>query len=136
MLNNLTYSSNAATFDIEMIHDYLCNQAYWSKGRSMDIVKQSIDNSFCLAVFENEKQIGFARVITDYVVFGWIMDVFVLDEFKGKGAGLDLMKNLLAHQALKNVQRWGLATVDAVDFYKKLGFTDDFNGIIPMRFAR
>lgn len=133
---NLTYSSNAETFDYTMIHNYLCNQAYWSKGRSMEVVKTSIENSFCLAVFENEKQIGFARVITDYVVFGWIMDVFILDEFKGKGVGLDLMTNLLAHQELKNVQKWGLATVDAVKFYKKLGFSDDFNGVIPMRLAR
>ena len=133
---NLTYSSNAVTFDYTMIHNYLYNQAYWSKGRSMEVVKTSIENSFCLAVFENEKQIGFARVITDYVVFGWIMDVFVLDEFKGKGVGLDLMKNLLAHQELKNVQRWGLATVDAVKFYEKLGFSDDFSGVIPMRLAR
>ena len=84
-----------------------------AKGRSKDKVITSIENSLCFGVYLDDKQIGFARVLTDYVVFAYIMDVFIVDEHRGKGYARDLMNTMLNQSELQEVKRWFLGTVDA-----------------------
>lgn len=122
MDNSIKISTDKSRLDIKLIHDYLSNESYWAKGRSIDTVKQSIDNSLCFGVYLNEKQIGFARVVTDYAVFAWIMDVFVLKDFRGKGFSKKLMRVIMTHEKLQNLQRWGLGTDDAHRLYEQFGF--------------
>jgi GNAT superfamily N-acetyltransferase len=115
-------STDKNKLDIKLIHEYLSNDSYWAKGRDIEIVKRSIANSLCFGVYNNDTQIGFARVITDYAVFAWILDVFILDDFKCKNYGKRLMSEIMTHDKLQNLQRWGLGTDDAHGLYEQFGF--------------
>ncbi|MFA3783431.1 GNAT family N-acetyltransferase [Melioribacteraceae bacterium 4301-Me] len=108
-------------FDTWMIYEFLTN-AYWSKGIDFASVKKRIKKSLCFGLFYKEKQIGFARVITDYVSLAYLADVFVLKEHRGKGLGKLLIKNVLCHPDLVDVKTWMLATKDAHGLYEKFGF--------------
>ena len=117
----------------EFIHDYLSNVAYWSKGRSMEVVQKSIENSICFGAYlENGDQIGFARVVSDKAVFAWVMDVFVIDEYKRIGVGKALMDAMFSYPDLMGLKRWGLCTLDAHELYKKYGFKELENHEIHM----
>ncbi|MEE4248864.1 MAG: GNAT family N-acetyltransferase [Kangiellaceae bacterium] len=122
----ISISTDASKIDLEFVHNYLCNTAYWAKGRSKADVKTSIESSLCFSLFsvETKKQIGFARVATDYVVFAWIMDVFIDDNFKGKGYGKKLVNFVLNHPELQSVNGFGLRTSDAHGLYRQFGFTE------------
>ena len=76
---NYTISTDKAKLDIAMIHDYLCNESYWANGRLFSTVQKAIENSFCFGLYHHDDQVGFARVVTDYATFGWLCDVFILD---------------------------------------------------------
>lgn len=115
-------SNDKNRLDVNMIHSYLSNDSYWAKGRSLDTVRASINNSLCFGVYQNKNQIGFARVVSDFSVFAWIMDVFIIEEQQGKGYSKELMKNIMAHPSLQHLQRWGLGTHDAHGLYQQFGF--------------
>lgn len=120
---NITISTNKWQLDIPLIHQFLTN-SYWGSGRSLETIKQSIEHSFCFGVYDNNQQIGFARVISDCTIFGYIMDVFILETHQGKGLGQLLMKTILEDAQFKDVQKWLLGTKDAHGVYQKLGFTE------------
>ena len=124
-------STDKDKIDVDFTHAFL-NTTYWAKGRSREDVVKSIENSITYGVYLEGKQIGFARVLTDYVVFAYIMDVFIIDEYRGKGYARDLMEVMLAHPELQNVKRWFLGTVDAVGLYKKFGFSEVTKEIVWM----
>src|SRR5690554_1090437 len=115
-------STDKSRLDIELIHNYLSNESYWAKGRSIEKVKLSIENSICFGVYLDEAQIGFARVVTDYAVFAWILDVFILKDFQGRGYGKKLMNTIMNQNNLQNLLRWGLGTDDAHGLYEQYGF--------------
>lgn len=117
-------STEKKLLNIPMIHQYLSERSYWAKGRSLEAVRKSIENSLCFGVYDDDgKQLGFARVVTDYAVFGWLMDVFVLEEYRGEGLGKQLMEAIVNHPDLKNLRRMGLGTDDAHGLYQQYGFT-------------
>ncbi len=118
----IAISTDKSKLDLKWIHDYLSTQSYWAKGRSLKTVQISIENSLCFGVYAGSQQIGFARVVTDYSVFAWLMDVFIASEFQNKGIGKKLIKHIMNHPQLANLQKWGLNTWDAHDLYKKFGF--------------
>lgn len=123
-MQTITISTDKTLLDIPMIHSFLSERSYWAKGRSLDTVTNSIENAMCFGVFlESGKQIGFARIVTDYSIFGWIMDVFVLEEYRGNAYGKQLMNSIVNHPELKNLGKMGLATADAHGLYKQSGFT-------------
>ena len=116
-------STDSSKMDIDLIHNYLSEKSYWAKGRSKDLVKKSMKNSICFGAFDqNDEQIGFARVATDYVVFAWVMDVFIVDNIKGKGIGQKLLQSIIDYPDLQQVNGIGLRTKDAQQFYMKFGF--------------
>lgn len=116
-------STDKSKLDVQMIHRFLSEESYWAKGRSYELVKTSIENSECFGVYTGDRQVGFARVVTDYAVIGWIMDVFILSEFRGRGLGKQLMENLLNHEKLMHLRSFRLGTEDAHDLYAQFGFT-------------
>ncbi len=123
MMDGTYITSDKSKFDIAFIHQYLSNKAYWAKGRSIDLVKKSIENSLCFGVFtSDDKQIGFARIATDYVVFAWLMDAFIDEGYRGKGIGRYLIETIVNHPELKNVNGIGLRTNDAHGLYEQFGF--------------
>lgn len=115
-------STDKSKLDLTVIYDYLSNHSYWAKGRSFEDVKTTIENSLCFGLFNrNEEQIGFARVVTDKAAFAYLMDVFVLESYRGKDLGRRLISSVLEHPDLQ-VRFFLLGTVDAQEFYKKFGF--------------
>jgi GNAT superfamily N-acetyltransferase len=107
----------------EYIHDYLSNKSYWAENIPLATVKKSIEGSVCFGVFENEKQIGFARVVTDKATFGYLADVFIDEHYRGKGLSKWLMEIIMNHHELQGLRRWMLGTKDAHSLYEKFGFT-------------
>lgn len=116
-------SSDKDKLDIEAIHDYLCNKSYWAKGRSLERVKKSIENSLCFGIYDNQhNMLGFGRVVTDKIVFAYLMDFLIFEPYQGKGLGTYLAKHIISHSDLQDVRLWFLATNTAHGFYEKLGF--------------
>jgi len=115
-------SSDKKRLNVELIHAFL-TKSYWAKGRTLTEVEKSIEHSFCFGVYLNKKQIGFARIATDYTVFAYIMDIFILKEFRGKGYSKQLMKAINEEPELKACTVWMLKTADAHDLYKQFGYT-------------
>jgi GNAT superfamily N-acetyltransferase len=117
----IAISTDRDKLDVSFIHNFL-KETYWAKGRTIEDVKTTIDTSFCFGVFLSNKQIGFARLVTDYVVFAYLMDVFIIDEHRGKGYSNLLMKAIMNEPKLNQVKIWRLATSDAHFLYEKFGF--------------
>ncbi len=116
-------STDKSKLNVEAIHDYLCNKSYWANGRSLEAVKKSIDNSICFGLYDSKgNTLGFARVVTDKVVYAYLMDLFIFDEFQGKGLGTKLVKHILEQKDFQ-VRLWFLATKSAHGLYKKFGFS-------------
>ena len=116
-------STDKSKLDIDMIEDFLSRRSYWAKGRTRAKIVTSIGNSMCFGVYdENDRQVGFARVLSDYAVFAWIMDVFILEDFRGRGLGKLLMRAITDHPDLQGLERWGLGTKDAHGLYEQFGF--------------
>ncbi len=98
-------------------------KSYWAMSLDADVVWKSIEGSVVFGLFEKERgQVGFARVATDAARFGWVSDVYVLDDLQGQGLGVFLMGCLLAHPDLQTLRKWMLSTDDAFSFYEKFGF--------------
>lgn len=117
----ITVSSDKSKLDVPFIQNFL-KDIYWVAGRTMEEVQTTIDASVCFGMFWNGKQIGFARVITDYVVFAYVMDVFIDIDHRGKGYSSILVDTMLKAPQLQEVKIWRLATSDAHFLYEKFGF--------------
>ena len=116
-------STDKDKLDLIAIHDFLTNRSYWAIGRSFETVKRSIENSICFGVYDSsDKLVGFARVLTDYAVFAYIMDVFILEDYRKQGIGKQLMSAIMQHSDLQCLKRIMLATNDAHELYEKYGF--------------
>ena len=119
-----TISKDKSKLNIDAIHNYLCHKSYWAKGRSLERVKKSIDNSISFGIYNDEdKQMGFARVVTDKVVFAYLMDFFIFEEFRGRGYGKELIKYIQDYPEFQ-VRLWFLGTADAHGLYEEYGFTN------------
>lgn len=116
-------STDRARIDFDVIHGYLSKESYWATGRSVETVKRSVTNSLPFGIYKDGRQVGFARVVTDYATFAWVADVFVLEEFRGMGLSKWLVEVMLSHPELQGFRRWVLATKDAHGLYQKFGFT-------------
>lgn len=117
----ITVSTDKNRLDVPFIQQFL-KDIYWAAGRTEAEVQITIANSFCFGIYLNDKQIGFARVITDYVVFAYVMDVFIAEEHRGKGYSSVLINSMMTEPKLKEVKIWRLATLDAHFLYEKFGF--------------
>jgi GNAT superfamily N-acetyltransferase len=109
--------------EIQTIHDFLALESEWARGIAREIVERSIEHSLCFGVFHRNRQVGFARVITDCATIAYLGDVFILKDYRGRGLAKWLMECVVAHPALQGLRRWILVTADAHDLYRKYGFT-------------
>ena len=117
----ITVSTDKNKLDVPYIQNFL-KDVYWASGRTLDEVQITIDASFCFGIYLDEQQIGFARVITDYVVFAYVMDVFIDESHRGKGYSSILIDAMINEPKLQKVRIWRLATSDAHFLYEKFGF--------------
>jgi len=97
-------STEKEKMDIDLIHSFL-TRSYWAEGISKEIVRRSIEGALCFGVFENERQIGFARMITDRATFAYLADVFIIDEYRGLGLSKWLMEVIMSHPDLQGLRR-------------------------------
>lgn len=114
-------SDSREELDIDIIHGFL-RESYWAKGIPRPIVERAIGNSLSFGLYQNGKQVGFARAITDYATFAYLADVFILPAFRGHGLGKWLISCILAHPQLQGLRRLLLATSDAHGLYGQYGF--------------
>ena len=108
--------------DVDAIHAYLA-RSYWAEGIPREVVARAIAGSLCFGLFENDRQIGLARVVTDRSTYAYLCDVYVLEEWQGRGLGKWMMEVVMAHPDLQGLRRFTLATRDAHGLYERYGFT-------------
>ena len=120
-MNQITVSTDKTKLNVPFIQNFL-KDIYWAAGRTIQEVETTIDASVCFGIYLDDNQIGFARVITDYVVFGYVMDVFITEEHRGKGYSSVLIEKMMKEPLLKDIKIWRLATTDAHFLYEKFGF--------------
>jgi len=118
----ITVSTDKNKLDVPFLQNFL-KDVYWAAGRTIDEVQTTIDSSVCFGIYLNDIQIGFCRVITDYVVFAYVMDVFIDEQHRGKGYSSILIHAMMSEPQLQHVKIWRLATSDAHFLYQKFGFT-------------
>lgn len=116
-------STDKTRLDLPFMISFL-SQSYWAKGRTQETQQVLVDNSLNFGVYSDGKQIGYARLVTDYAQFAYIMGVFITPEHRGKGYSKQLMKTILETPELANVSVWRLATSDAHQLYAQFGFTE------------
>jgi len=110
--DDFVISIDKTKLDSDIIHQFL-TESYWAKGRTLDEVIESIKNSICFGLYDKNRQIGFARIITDSVLFAYLCDVFILPTYQRQGLGKWLIDTIFNIQELRNIKSWILATKDA-----------------------
>lgn len=115
-------STDAARLDIELIERFLANESYWARGIPRRVLEKAVQHSLCFGIYAGRAQVGFARVVTDYATYGYIMDVFVLPAYRGQGLSKRLIECVLTHPELQGFRRWQLGTLDAHGLYAQFGF--------------
>jgi len=117
-------STDKTKLDIDSIHEFLSTKAYWCLNIPKDKVQLAIQNSLCFGVYQNQKQIGFARIISDFSTIAYLGDVYILEEHRGKGLSKWLMETIMNYADLQGLRRWILLTGDAHGLYRQFGWTD------------
>ncbi len=108
--------------DLNTIHAFFVNDSYWAQNRTIEQTERAMENSICFGVFQAEKQVGFARVVSDLATFAYVGDVFILAEYRGHGLSKWLMETIVNYSELQGLRRWVLATRDAHGLYSQFEF--------------
>lgn len=122
-LGQFTVSTERARLDVALIHCFLVEESYWARERTEEQTQTAIENSICFGVYDGGRQIGFARVVSDKATFAYLGDVFILEEFRGKGLSKWLMEVIVSHPEVQGLRRWVLATRDAHGLYEQFEFS-------------
>ena len=120
--NGIVVTTDRSRLDLDVIHGFL-TRSYWARGIPRETVARSLEHSLCFGAFEGDRQVGFARVVTDRATFAYVCDVFALESARGRGVGKSLMAAIRAHPELQGLRRWTLATRDAHGLYRQFGFS-------------
>jgi GNAT superfamily N-acetyltransferase len=119
--DNFTISTDLSRLDLDTICNFL-TRAYWAKGRPREYTERALANSLVFGVYDGDRQIGLARVVTDYAIFAYLCDVFVHEDHRAHGLGKWLIQTILEHPDLKGVRRWLLVTSNAHGLYRQFGW--------------
>ena len=122
-MDGLRISDDPADVDLDVVHGFLSTQAYWCLGIPRELVAKAVANSLCFSAWLDGRQVGFARIVGDRATFGYLADVFVLPEFRGRGISKALVAAAMAHPETRGLRRLMLATRDAHALYAGFGFT-------------
>jgi N-acetylglutamate synthase-like GNAT family acetyltransferase len=130
-LGEYEISTDTHRLNMEVIHNFLAEESYWSPGIPRAIVERAMQNSLCFGVYHRAAQVGFARVVTDKSTFALLADLFILSAHRGKGLSKCLMRCIVGHEDLQGLRRLLLLTSDAHGLYRQFGFKELGN---PSRF--
>ena len=115
-------STDPALLDMDAVHGFL-RRSYWAAERPLETIKRSVDGSLNFGLYANgRRQVGFARVVTDFATFAWLCDVFIDETHRGRGLGVWLIETAVGHPELDCLRLWMLGTRDAHGLYEKAGF--------------
>ena len=120
---NFEISTDKDRLDVGAIQRFLADESYWAKTRTPEQTRRAIQNSLCFGVYIDGRQVGFARVVSDFATFAYLGDVFILDEYRGRGLSKKLMETIVSHPDLQGLRRWLLATRDAHGLYEQFEFS-------------
>ncbi len=120
--DNFLISTDPSRLDARAIQAYL-DRSYWAAGIPIEVVERAIRGSLCFGLYEDDRQIGFARVVTDRATFAYLADVYVLESYRGRGLSKWMMRVIMAHPDLQGLRRFSLVTKDAHGLYAQFGFT-------------
>jgi GNAT superfamily N-acetyltransferase len=120
---DILVTTDQARLDLTAIHEFLSG-SYWAKGIPREVMERSIHHSICFGALDGDRQVGFARVITDRATFAYVADVFVVDSHRGRGIGKRIMACITSHPELQNLRLWTLFTRDAHGLYRQHGFRE------------
>ena len=120
--DDFSINTDKSKLDMTYIHGFL-SKSYWAENIPLEVVQRSIDGALCFGIY-HDKQIGFARVITDEATFAYLADVFIDEDYRGKGLSKWLMETILSYPSLQGLRRFMLATRDAHGLYRQFGFTE------------
>jgi len=121
--DNFTISTDPARLNVDAICDFL-TRAYWALGRPRERTERALNNSLVFGLYDGEKQIGLARVVSDYAIFAYLCDVFIHEDYRAHGLGKWLIETVMSHPDLQGLRRWTLATRDAHELYRQFGWDD------------
>jgi GNAT superfamily N-acetyltransferase len=116
-----TITTDPTDVDIDAVHAFL-GDSYWARGIPRGVLERAIAGSLPFSLFHRDRQIGFARVITDRATYAYLADVYVLEEYRGQGFASWMMEVIVAHPDLQGLRRFALVTRDAQALYRKFGF--------------
>jgi GNAT superfamily N-acetyltransferase len=122
--NEFTISTDKQRLGLTVIHKFLTEESYWAATRSLEQTTTAIENSICFGLYHGDRQIGFARVVSDKATFAYLGDVFVIEEYRGRGLSKWLMQVIIEHPDLQGLRRWVLATRDAHGLYRQFEFSE------------
>lgn len=117
----LSLTTDQQNFNFEVIFQFLSNDAYWSKDITRTELEEILKDNLCFGLFFEKEQIGLAILTTDFASFAYLSDVFVLEDYRGQGAGKWMLEQIVAQPELKALNLL-LSTEDAQEFYEKFGF--------------
>ena len=110
--------------DVAAVHDYLANHSYWAQGRSRETVERLVrEATRVVGVYVDGRQVGFARAFSDGVALAYLADVYVLPEYRGRGLGIELVREMVENGPYAHL-RWILHTKDAHGLYRRFGFAE------------
>jgi GNAT superfamily N-acetyltransferase len=120
--DGIELDDDASRVDVDAVHDYLANESYWAEGRPREVVERLVrEAQRVVGVYDGERQIGFARAFTDGVSLVYLADVYVLPEYRGRGLGVELVREIVENGPYADL-RWVLHTRDARTLYEKFQF--------------
>jgi GNAT superfamily N-acetyltransferase len=119
--DQFSISTDPERLDLDAIADML-SRAYWAKGRTRAVIARYLQHSLTFGLYDGSRQIGLARVVSDYTTFAWLCDVFIHEDYRGQGLGKWLMQAIHSHPDLQGLRRWLLATRDAHTLYAQYGW--------------
>lgn len=122
-MNAVSITTNPSDLDVECIHRFLSEESAWARGIPADLVRLSIANSLNFGLFVEGRQAGYARLVTDHATFAYLLDVFVLPEYRGRGLSRELMSAVMTHPTTQKVRRIILVSSTARGLYEKFGFS-------------
>jgi ribosomal protein S18 acetylase RimI-like enzyme len=120
--DGIELDDDASRIDVDAVHEFLANEAYWANERPREVVERLVrEAQRVVGLYAGDRQIGFARAFTDGESLVYLADVYVLSDYRGRGLGVELVREMVENGPYADV-RWVLHTRDAYELYRKFRF--------------
>jgi GNAT superfamily N-acetyltransferase len=120
--DRFTISTDLSRLDVDAIADML-SRSYWANTRTREQLERALSHSLVFGVYDNSRQVGLARIISDYAIFAYLCDLIIHEEYRGQGLGKWLLESVHNYPDLQGLRRWTLVTRDAHGLYTQYGWT-------------